>query len=664
MRRIVAFITLLIALTLFSSNATFYTYTLTKNNQWKKTQDAYLVSKILFKDFDLYYPEDMFIKDDLLYIVDSGNYRLVVYNLRTNEIRTLGENVFFMTPKGIFVDDNYIYVADPGAEAVFVLDKDGNEVKQIKRPESILFGETANYKPSNIVVDKKGNLYVVSEGTFEGVIQLSKDGEFLGYFGANRVILSFLQKFQDIFFTEEQKAKLLFRVPTPYTNSAIDEKGLIYTLTRGTYGNAIKKHNTIGNNILEASQNRKIADEPNFSDITVAKDGRIIAVTDSGLIYEYDKEGNLIYSYGGRAISSERNGLFTYVSSVAIDDKNNIYVLDRERGLVHVLTPTQYAKILREALLLYSDGKYLESMEKWKEVLRYDGYSKIAHLGLGKAYFQRGEYEKAILHFKVADEKADYSDAFWEIRNRYLQKNVGFILLLVVVSYALTEIISYINRKFNEGKSKRYKKNLLNDVLYIFTFLRHPIDSIYYIRRKERTSNFSATIVYGLFFLTAVLDTFGKSYIFSGYVERSTIGYVFLVTILPTMLWVFANYLVGSISDGEGTLSQVYRATAYALSPYIVVIPFLVLLTYVLTFNEVFIVQFTYLFVYSWMAINIFITVKEIHDFTVPKTIKSILLTIFWIIIIVFTASLVYMLWDKFFELIYSIVLEVIYRVR
>jgi len=56
--------------------------------------------------------------------------------------------------------------------------------------------------------------------------------------------------------------------------------------------------------------------------------------------------------------------------------------------------------------------------------------------------------------------------------------------------------------------------------------------------------------------------------------------------------------------------------------------------------------------------------VKELHNVSVMGTVWNILLTVFWIIIIVFIASLIYMLWSQFYDLIYSIVQEVIYRVR
>jgi len=163
-----------------------------------------LVSKVLFADLDLYYPKDIFYKNSKLYIADSGNFRIVVYDLATGNIQLIGQDILF-TPEGVFVDDNNnIYVADSSAQAVYLFDESGTLIRQYTRPNSILFGVNTNYMPKKVVVDKRGNLYIVSEGTAEGIIQLSREGDFLGFFGSNTVNLSWLQKFQDIFFTSEQ----------------------------------------------------------------------------------------------------------------------------------------------------------------------------------------------------------------------------------------------------------------------------------------------------------------------------------------------------------------------------------------------------------------------------------------------------------------------------
>ncbi|MFN6992548.1 MAG: YIP1 family protein, partial [Fervidobacterium sp.] len=494
-------------------------------------------------------------------------------------------------------------------------------LRRVGRPTNPLFGENANYKPRKIAVDKRGNIYVVSEGTFEGIIQLDREGEFLGYFGSNTVGLSFIDKFIDLFYTKEQKAKLLNRMPKPYTNINIDDKGLIYTVTQKEVGNAIKKHNTIGLNILSASRERAMVDEENFVDLTVDNHGRIYALTETGLIYEYDQEGNLIFSFGGRAISTERNGLFSVAAAIEVDEKGRLYVLDKERGLVHVFSPTDYTNILHNALNLYEQGKYLESKNLWKSVMTYDGYSKIAHYGLGKAYFQEGNYESAALHFKESYAKKDYSDAFWEMRNIFIQKNILWIILVIIGFFALFLVFDYISKRrevstyLTSDTISTYSKssNLLSDVLYMRNILKHPLDTFYYIQRRRYCSLSSATVLYLMFVIVVLLDFFGRSFIFNPYSDNKNIGFVVLTTLISVSLWVVSNWLVSSINDGRGTLRDVYISTAYSFTPYILFQPLVVLSTYFLTYNEKFLVDFASLIIISWSAILLLTGTKEIH---------------------------------------------------
>ncbi|WP_448375831.1 YIP1 family protein [Fervidobacterium sp.] len=648
---------------LFAANSPFLSYTISGKNEWKVTQDSYVVSEVLFKDMDLYYPEDLFVKDNKLYIADSGNARIVVYNPSTKEVSYIGDMTLFQ-PTGLFVDDSFVYVADPGTSEVVIFDKEGNEIKRIRRPTNPLFGETANFKPKKLVVDKRGNLYIVSEGTFEGIIQLDKNGEFLGYFGSNTVGITLLDKFIDIFYTKEQKEKFLNRIPKPYANIAIDAKGLIYTITQKEQGSAIKKHNTIGNNILSLSREGRMVDEPNFTDIAVDKNGRIFALTETGLIYEYDPEGNLLVSFGGRAISTERNGLFTVASAIAVSDDGKVLVLDRERGLVHVFNPTQYIHILHKAIELYSEGKYLESKDLWKELMVYDGYSKIAHYGLGKAYFQEGNYRAAVNEFRKAYEKRDYSDAYWEIRNETLQKKMGLIFSLLIVLIITFFVTDELSRRGKLTLRFEPKNKLLSDILYIKNMLKHPLDTFYYIQRKRHGSVASASIIYILFLLVIQFDYFGRSFIFNLNVQDRSIGFVLLASAAPTMLWVLANYLVSSINDGRGTLRDIYIFTAYSFAPYILFQPLVILLTYVLTYNEAFIISLLSNALIVWSAILLFTGVKEIHDYNLRNTIKSILLTLVWIFVIILVYSIVYMLWDQLVQTVYAIIQEVLYRAR
>lgn len=135
----------------------------------------------------------------------------MVYDLQENTHTAFGEGVL-EKPEGIFVrKDGAVYVADAQAEAVFLFDKDRNLIQTIGRPESPLFGSGNPFVPKNVVLSSAGNIFVVGDGCSEGLMQFDEDGQFHGFFAANKRNLTLLERIQDLIYTEEQKDQQLMR---------------------------------------------------------------------------------------------------------------------------------------------------------------------------------------------------------------------------------------------------------------------------------------------------------------------------------------------------------------------------------------------------------------------------------------------------------------------
>ena len=112
-----------------ASNSTAYTYTLSAEGEWIRTQDAYLVGSILLRDAGLNKPEDIFVFGNNIYIADTGNGRIVVFDRETNglsEIRHEG----MQSPYGIYVNSEAVYAADPVAVKIFKLSHSGELLQE------------------------------------------------------------------------------------------------------------------------------------------------------------------------------------------------------------------------------------------------------------------------------------------------------------------------------------------------------------------------------------------------------------------------------------------------------------------------------------------------------------------------------------------------------
>ena len=123
------------------------------------------------------------------------------------------------------------------------------------------------------------------------------------------------------------------------------------------------------------------------------------------------------------------------------------------------------------------------------------------------------------------------------------------------------------------------------------------------------------------------------------------------------------NYLMCTINDGEGKLKHIYCSFIYSFTPYLIFTPIIFLISHVITYNEVFFIEFAQLFMIVWIAILMVIAIREINNYTIKETVKIICLTIFTILIAVLLAFIIYVLWSQVFDFIQSIYGEVVYKI-
>ncbi len=670
------------ATTVSASENTTYTYTVSVNGSWIRTQDAYMPGNIYLRDLGLSTPEDLFIVGKTIYIADTGNHRIVVYNLETKESWHFGTGIL-QTPRGVYVTDNGdVYVADSDAMAVFIFDSNGNQKMKIGRPNSYLFSELSEYRPKNVVVTKEGNIFICSEGSYEGLMQFDAKGEFQGYFAANKRYLTFMETIEDLILSEDMKQDMVMRRPRAIQNLDISDRDLVYTVTQTdevTYAwkaaatkqeNCLKLHNLAGVNIL--SRDKFMEDEWNFVDVASGQYGNSYALTYTGLLYEYDSSGDLLFSFGGRAITDERSGIFTYAIALDTDDNGFIYVLDREKAFVQVFYPTDFAVATHQAIYDLENGNYADSEQTWASVLKLNGSARIAHMGYGKTLFHQQRFDEALEEFRFARNRGYYSDTFWEIRDAWLNQNMIYILLLIVLFVGYVIVSSLIKKRRPVPVVAKVKevpttkgKRFLHDILYFRYMLRHPIDGYYYLKRGHAGSVASATFLYFILFVVYMADTLFRGFIFGfAAIEETPALFMSIIFLVVCALFVIGNYMVASINEGEGSLRNLYVMLPYAMSPYLVITPFVVAFSYVLTQNEGFIISFGWTIGLVWTAVLIFIGLTETHNYSFGETVKNVLLTLFFMVMAVIAIAVLYLLWIQVITFFQDIIQEVAYRVQ
>ncbi|HBM79748.1 MAG: YIP1 family protein [Clostridiales bacterium] len=647
-----------------SWQSTSHTVTYSINEKLEISQDAYIPAGI-YMDLELSSPQDLYVSNDRLYIADTGNKRIVVVDLKTNVASMIGQGILSQ-PTGVASDkDGKIYVADSANNAAYRFDKTGKLEFTFTKPKTPNFGKNQGYKPVKVAPSDDGGVYLISEGSLAGIIQINGRGDFLGYFASNDVEVGLFEKLVDIFLTKEQKSVFLKRTPPSLGNLFRGSNGLIYTINKGS-AVKIKKHSINGLNMFKDANYLPQLDNP--VDICIDDDGNMFSVDSSGFITEINGDGYFMCRFGGASKNSDRLGLFAVPSGIGTDGAGNIYVLDQERQTVQVFKMSPVQVNIHKAIDLYNNGNYEESKVLLQNILKFNDNSYLAHLYLAKNYMQQENYKKASEQFRIANAKEYYSESYWETRNIWLQQNMGYIITGIVLLALLVNILKVIRKKTKlqalevEYRKKLLSKRVIRDLSKIKYAMVHPIDNAYDIRIDKTGSVLSASIIYVALFVLLVLHQIGSGFIFSQKIENYSIFTNLAYFIVLTGLFIVGNYFISSIDDGRGRMKDIFISIAYSFSPFIIIMPFVILFSNVATINEKFFIDTTILVLLVWSIINVILSLIEIHEYSFKKTIKSILLTLFFMAVAILAFSVWYLLLKQMVDFVVQIVKEVILR--
>ena len=667
---ILACIMLVAPLTVFAGSTTL-TFGWNRRGWLVRTQDAYLPHHTI-THLGLDRATNMvFGPDDLLYIADPTNDRIVVFDINSLDIVREVRHSAFRTPQGVFVAyDNRLYVADSGVGAVFIFDEYGELLRSHYAPTAMSFGDT-RFAPRRIAVDMLGSMYIIGEGVYDGIIHLSGEGEFLGFFASNITTRTFTEMLQDTLFTEEQLAQLPARIPVTFSNVTIDSRGVVYSASMGTPdrmgGEGIKRHDMAGRNTIT-----NFIPAFDLADLVVDSYGNIFGASTAGWIWVFTNDGTLIFYFGAaHAMHEDIAGWFRRLVSIAVSSDGEIWALDGDSNLLQSFTPTEYARTIYTALNLFNAGRYDESAEVWERVLRHNQMSVLAHNGRGRALLYQQDFEAAMRSFYLAGGRFYYSTAFWEVRNIWLLNNLATILICVAAFFATMSAIKHIDRKKVVASYIRNKKNIamntpgLHSILFAFSVARHPLNSYYSLKLKQKGSLGGAIFHFLLFFIAYMLFTTSRGFIVQ-FVDIVDMDFVAIIGGFFGLfvLFILCNYLVTSIKDGEGGILDIFKLVSYGLFPLTITLFAVTIISHGITFNELFLYNFALLFGGIYTVAILWLGFQEMHNYSFRETFSSLLITFIFMVIMLVVIFNLTILFDGIVSFIQSLGTEVYFNVR
>lgn len=428
-------------------------------------------------------PQGMYIRGDRIYIVDTGNNRIVEIQVQGKDMTVVreiaefkgdAEVTTFRGPNDVFVAENGdFYIADTDNMRVVHIDNDLNLVKIITQPSDVTVDQSLSFLPTKIVADRAGRAFVLVRNVNKGFMEFEADGEFIGYIGANQVVFKWADYLMKLFSTQAQRDRMDSFTPTEYNNLYIDGNGFVYCTTsvfeewavENGDAKPIRKLNSLGTDILIRNapsgwtpvgdwqwDNAGGMNGPSrLVDIT-AFDNEIYYVIDRvrGRIFGYDEQGNLLYAFGGPG-----NKLGYFQMPVAIDHMgDDLYVLDSVTGGITKFQLTEFGTLIKDALAEYRIGEYTKSAEYWNEVLKMNGNYELAYIGIGRSYLQQKNYVEAMKYFKVKHDHDNYSRAWKYYRREWIENNMGYVMLILVILIVVPAVVKSVKKVRKEAQEE------------------------------------------------------------------------------------------------------------------------------------------------------------------------------------------------------------------
>ncbi len=616
---------------------------------------------------------DIFYRNNKLYIAMTGRIEVTDtdfnYLYSITDYKTDDGDKKIASPTGIFVTkDNELYVCEETAGEIVRFDENGNWVKTYKNP-GVTGLEGVKYQPTKVVVDDNGRIYVKAKSVYEGIIELSPEGEYSRFVGANEVKPSIVDRFYRLIATDEQISRMSLWLPTDYSDIAIDSDGfLMATVKDNSSTNPVRKLNSGGDDIMpEYDQMLSAMGDyegdvsiSQLTNITTSEDGRF-AVLDStrSRVFVYSQDALLVYTIGG---NGKQNGsLNSPVDICFMGDK--ILVADLVSMTLEVFSPTAYGAMINEALYLQGQYDYESAAASWNKVYDINPGYLPANYGLAKHALRAGNYNEAIRYFKGCGEEEGYSLAYAQIREDLLNRNFikivfGIILFIVIIAF-----LKKLFRKFNENEDYRNSRviRFLKKIKYeAFEWpgyvLSQPFKAFDDVKYEGAGSVRFGVIIFILYSWANLLKVKYAGYLVNyGNTDKINVPLTLVSCLLPFALFVIGNWAIGTLIDGKGNFKQVFKITAYSLYPTVFLYVLGTIVSRFIILEEIMFVKFLFVFPLVMFVFYCFVGLLMIHQFSFTKGIGSVLLTAVAMIILIFIIVLLVTLASSFINDMFTI---------
>ena len=198
---------------------------------------------------------------------------------------------------------------------------------------------------------------------------------------------------------------------------------------------------------------------------------------------------------------------------------------------------------------------------------------------------------------------------------------------------------------------------------YVFHVIFHPFDGFWDCKHEKKGSVAAALTFVVLTIITLAIEKQETAFLFNKNKLSELNVLVDIITVaLVFILWCVANWCTTSLMDGKGKMVEIVTAIGYAVFPIPLIRLPLVFFSHFVTMDEGAFIKVFGIVSLIWAGMLVFFATSVIHEYSIKKTVVTVLITILGMGILMFIGLLFFNVIEQMINFVLTIYKEIRFR--
>ena len=195
---------------------------------------------------------------------------------------------------------------------------------------------------------------------------------------------------------------------------------------------------------------------------------------------------------------------------------------------------------------------------------------------------------------------------------------------------------------------------LLDKFLYVKHCMFHPFDGFYEAKNRGKGSSLVTTVLISLYCILQCVDAQYTGFVMNNFNPRMINSVtIFISSLSVLLLFVISNWTITTLFDGKGKLKHIYMVLGYSLLPMIIIDSCVVFASNYVIAEEAILLTSLSVMGMVWFVFLVVAGLCTVHEFSLAKTLVTLLATAVAALIILFLGVLFVSLVEQMVQFMY-----------